>query len=187
MQISWELPKEKKGIITILDNKYEWLRPWWIENIKKNSDLPFAFFDLGMSENAKKKAQKLGYVFDLKDFVEDFEKFKIDPTQKKLFLNLMEEGFEDFRAKWFCKPIAMMKTPFEKTLFLDLDCQVLKPLDHIFKSLDKHDFAVCEETKIRHEILVKNMVRFQDEKTFNSGVIAYRHKSKIIESWAKES
>ncbi|MCF7806145.1 MAG: hypothetical protein K9M13_00585, partial [Simkaniaceae bacterium] len=74
------------------------------------------------------------------------------------------------RQSWFLKPFVLQLTPFQKSLYLDLDCEVKMPLNSLF-NMDT-PFAVALETT-RTDL-------------FNSGVILYEKNSPILHAWKEE-
>ena len=46
---------------------------------------------------------------------------------------------------WFYKPTAMVDCPYEYTCWLDLDCEVLKPVDEIFNFPTDEKMALTQD------------------------------------------
>jgi len=78
---------------------------------------------------------------------------------------------------WFKKPKAMLNSPSEKTIWLDTDCEVLGNIDKMFNRLKLNKLSmVCDYpwTKRRKEAW------------YNSGVVGFIDKPKILYDWAKQ-
>lgn len=68
------------------------------------------------------------------------------------------------------------KAPYQKNLWLDLDCKVVKPIDHIFDFLkDDVVIAIYEEPLCQPKI------------SYNSGVFAFIKDSPFIDLWIETS
>lgn len=146
---------ESSGFITMANNSFEWLLPWWIHHLKQtNPDRPIHVFDLGMSDIARRW---------LTDHGISWQPMAINPR---------------FRSPWFMKPYVMLKTPFKHTVFLDLDCEVRRNLDDLFgwstKGLvlgrDLHPFS-------------KYGKLFRRDHFFNSGLIGLESRHAVLSLW----
>lgn len=184
MNITWNQIKEKKGALVAFNKTMQPLLLWWYKSLRKYSSLPIAFVGLGISENVKKWCKDHGYFFDSEKYVSFFKKKQVPAKQKEKWFQFLKEDVTDIRPYWFTKPIAMMQTPFEKTLYLDIDCEIKASIDEIFFYSDKkNEIALCKDL---YEI-ISQKDKNQKEILFNSGVIIYKNKSEIIEKWAKLS
>lgn len=74
-------------------------------------------------------------------------------------------------------------SPFEETVFVDADCLVLAPLDHLFDALGDHDVAMLGEQLTRddddrhHGFSTRRLMKRFDLERYlktNSGVFAFR-------------
>mmetsp|Transcript_12905 Transcript_12905/g.39706 ORF Transcript_12905/g.39706 Transcript_12905/m.39706 type:complete len:479 (+) Transcript_12905:305-1741(+) len=75
---------------------------------------------------------------------------------------------------WSVKPIVMLHTPFEKTLFVDADTMFCASPEEEFDALKIASIALAREQRLRDTSIMRQM-----RLDINSGVIAYR-KNKII-------
>jgi hypothetical protein len=164
------LNKEPKGVLIALDKQIEWMLPWWWENYSKHNTIPLAFIDFGMTpgmaEWCKGKGSYIPYPYP------EFPVATRDEINPEL-VALWEEGTDpDYiwksRYTWLCKPLALTLTPFQQTVWLDIDCEVLGPLDRILKYLKTQ--GLYDEGK----------------ELFNCGVVAYRENNPLILEWAQE-
>jgi hypothetical protein len=147
-----------RGIIVGCDAKLEFLLPYFYLNFRLNSDLPIVFFDFGMTFFGRKFCEARGEVVSIED--------SLSNCHEDEFMNLI-------RHSWFKKPLAFQRSPFELTLWLDIDCKILKPLDELFDQLqeDQH-LAAYEESYLdeSHNVL-------------NSGVVVYKKGSPFLDKW----
>ncbi len=183
MNILWEKTKEFEGILVAFDAAMQPLILWWYNTLRKYSSKPIAFVNFGgISKNVKNWCKSHGYYYDNEKYVLNFKKIKVPIKYKKKWSDLIKGDVTDIRPFWFTKPIALMHTPFEKTLYLDIDCEVKDSIDEIFTYLNGNEMALCEDLSE-----FSNINKNKKEKVFNSGVIIYKSKSKIIEKWAELS
>lgn len=94
---------------------------------------------------------------------------------------------------WFRKPFAVLQSPYRKTLWLDLDCEIRRSLDPIFGRIQAGRMSVCptnvmcppDYAKLRdrgwYETLPLGAVRFC------GGLIGVEHGAPIIAEWAHAS
>jgi len=159
------------GIITFSNQKYEWMIPWWTHHLQKNTTYPISYIDNGMSESMKNWCDKRGSLISFSP------KLKVKPKEfisKKLQIKWESVYFGDvwaLRPSWFVKPEVLMATPFDTTLYLDLDCEVIKPLDDLI--ILKPEFALCKEG--------------EREACYNSGVILFQKNNPILHDWYNKS
>lgn len=76
------------------------------------------------------------------------------------------------------KIIALTRTPFEKTLFLDTDTFVIEPLEEIFELLDRFDIAAAADPG-RYLYPIAGVATSFPE--LNSGVVLYRRNTAVLE------
>ena len=83
----------------------------------------------------------------------------------------------------FKKPLAILRSPFALTLWLDLDCQVMGSLEPLFHSLVFGDIGLVQEgDSIRQHDAEKGLL-LPGEVNYNTGVIAVRKNAKILQQW----
>lgn len=175
----------EQGIIVGCDKNQEWLLPWWWENYRLRNDYPVAFFDFGLSEKAKEFCRSKGLFLQIPEelLLED-DSLKIDEQEsKKWEESFTKEKLWSSRQSWLKKCSAAYLSPFSKTIWIDMDCQVNQNLESLFSFLENHDIAmVKEDTSIN---LINHVIgtTFLDEPLYNTGVIAFRTQSSIISKW----
>jgi hypothetical protein len=86
--------------------------------------------------------------------------------------NIYGNEFWIRRNGWFKKPLACLLSPYQKSLWIDLDCEVRGSLKHLLDYAD-HPAGIA---------LAKD-----HREGYNSGVIVFRHGIPLIETWADES
>ena len=68
-----------------------------------------------------------------------------------------------------------MQSPFKRTVYMDIDCQVNALIDELFSG--KYTFGIVEDFKNQFSIGARPV---------NTGVIVYSHGNELIEKWAKD-
>jgi hypothetical protein len=137
------------GFMTGCDSETEWQLPWFVENFKKHNSTHLLVVDFGMStEMAKWAGENVDSLADM----------------------------STAKAKgWFIKPIAMMNTPFDKTVWIDTDCEVVGNLDRIFNQIvgDKLNMVLDRPWSKKFGTTM-----------YNSGVVGFHRKPAILAKWA---
>lgn len=165
----------EQGIIIGCDKAQEWLLPWWWQHYSKHNTHPVAFVDFGMSETAKKWSQKNGIYLFLPQLP---EKQSIEiPEHVKIEWEARYGELWPFRSAWFKKPQACLHSPFTKSFWIDLDCQVKADLSPLFHLLS---FGI-EIT------LAKDLLPTHKESYFNSGIVGFTQNAPVLHRWAKLS
>lgn len=157
----------EKGVLVASDSHMEWLLPWWWARYSSSNTLPVVFIDFGMTADKLQWCRQRGKVISL-----------VKGSYCKSFSKEAEEiyGSSNFRIReaWFKKPSACLLTPFEKALWLDLDCEVLGCLDSVF------DFLIDgKELVISYD--------HEEKVVCNSGVIVFRKGSDLMQKWQKKA
>ncbi len=159
-----------KGVLVGCDADHEWMLKWWWENYSKHNTLPVTFFDFGMSKSAHLWCAKKGTVISL-----SFPQDKLRPISPSVAKACQKEYLEpilDKRPLWFVKPLAILKSPYETSLWVDIDCEVRKSIIPLFDS--SAPFRI-----VRIELKGKT---YQ-----NSGVIVAKKGSEILAKWAENA
>ena len=177
------LPKKERGIVVACDREQEWLLEWWWKGYAFENHFPVSFVDLGMSETAKKWCTAHGEIITLSidtSFVKSKENILLEHVQEW-------EGFYGptlwiARPHWFKKPFACLHSPYQKSIWMDLDCEILKPIDDLFTYCNSEShLASGREYKTEHLPYLHEDVRY------NGGVIVFWHGSPIISKWAEHA
>lgn len=161
-----------RGVVVGSDEKQEWLLSWWWENYRKNNSFPVAFADFGMSEAKKRWCKERGALLPIDTALLHVSgREAVDP----LLVSQWETSVSPFwphRSAWFKKPLALQATPFEESIWLDLDCEVLGSLEPIYAYL-KSGVSMA-------------LVKAKEERPYsiyNGGVIAFQKKAAVLQEW----
>lgn len=191
----WPASKIRKedGVIVGADMTQEWLLPWWWEHYRKHNSHKVAFIDLGMSLEMKEWCQERGEMIRLwidDDFIK--EQSQIDIAVVEEWNKAYGKDFWNSRIAWFKKPFACLQTPFLRTLWIDLDCEIRGPIQRLFAYSDPAPgIAMAREQCVYRS--PEGLVNVHSERQsrtcidfprFNSGVIAFRSNLDLIADWA---
>lgn len=133
-----------KGILIGGDDRAAWQIPLWYEAYREHCTLPVAMADFGLSANSLSLCLDCGFqVFDV--------------------------GVECGRG-YLGKPVAIRKSPFDWTLWLDLDCEIRSEVEGIFDEVPT-GFGVTR----------------MDDRYSNAGVIVARRDNDLLASWVVAS
>jgi hypothetical protein len=155
----------KEGIVVGSDEVQEWLLPWWWKYYSLHNDYPVAFVDFGMSKKAKAWCRQKGTLipFSKRSFP------KATPNLAKEIGVWRTTNYPKWRRMTLQKPFAMMLSPFDTSIWIDLDCEICESLSPLFKNFPKKKhFAAATD---RHD-------------KYNSGLILFRKNSPILAKWA---
>lgn len=178
--MDWKEPTQEKGLLVASDINSEWLLPWWWSRYKTHNHFPVCFIDLGMSCLGKTFCQQHG---DVLTFSHTQSMKSPKHLQKEWEKNYGRDLWEK-RQSWLKKPFALLQTPFKRTLWLDLDCEVLASLATLFEM--HGEIFLAKETTAAHIKERKNGCIEKEEILYNSGVILFDHGSKVINKWVQK-
>jgi len=156
-QCEWKpLIEHPKGVMVGVAPVHEDMIEWWIKNYKRHNNYPVVFADFGISDRCKDICLKHG---------------KVIPVTAS------------FVEGWFRKPFAILKAPFKKVIWLDLDVEVRGNLNKFF------DYA--KDGKIAAGLDSHNPRAFRkhmekDAELYDSGVLAVEHGNVILEEWCRK-
>jgi len=149
------MPKFDKCFITGCDINTEWQLPWFLENYYKHNRDPLLVADFGMSERAKEALSidiRISGIMHMD---------KIGETEKG----------------WFYKPLTMLNSPSDKTVWIDTDCEIKQNLSSIWNLLQPNKLNMVED---------KPWSKRRGETWHNSGVVGFIKKPEILKRWAAE-
>ena len=169
-----------RGIICGSDAKQEWLLPWWWSRLRDHSMDRVAFCDFGMTEEARQWCRERGELISMPLIPHQIapkESFSIE------FIQVWEKNYTDtvwdLRHVWFKKPFACLGTPFQRSIWLDLDCEVVGNLEPLFQMCNRES-----QIGIVREFTKAHYPQFHPDAHYNSGVIVFEHGLPLIEKWA---
>lgn len=172
----------KQGIIVGCDANQEWLLEWWWRHYSKHNAYPVAFFDFGLSESGLRWCRKRGAVLSLPPLP---PLKPVSQNKRKIWEERAGSGIWPFRAAWFKKPHAFLRSPFPFSLWIDLDCEIRGNLEPLLNALALGaDIALVPEPENVQKNDREQGITFPDEITYNSGIAAFRQKSSILSQWA---
>jgi len=179
----------KKGIIIGSNQRHENLLYWWWENYEKNSRLPVAVADFGMSPRMRGWCRNKGILIDCDVPVYILKNRVVDPPKSvRIFGKFMHQAYcqkKLYRLCFFKKPFALLKSPFEETIWVDVDCKIQGSLEPIFAYSDNpYGVSLALGSPKKHQQQIKWGWIQPGDKSFNSGVISYKNRAKIIQEWA---
>jgi hypothetical protein len=182
-------PLANRGVLIASDSKLEWMLPWWWNHYRKYNDFPLSIVDFGMTKNARKWCEKIGTVYDF-DYSEPFVYGKDLVSEKvKKFLKerIFVKNIWDVRKLWFQTPLAMLQTPYQTTIWLDIDCEILGSLEDLFEKHDKQTgISMVEEDQLSTNNRIKDGLLEPGDIMYNGGVIVYEHGTPLMIMWANE-
>ena len=141
-----------KCFLTGCDSNFEWMLPWCVSNIQRHMpDIPVVVADFGMSKKGLQSARDAG-------------------VQEVL------SGFQTSGGKksWFLKPDALLRSPYEKTVWIDVDCEVVAPCPEIF------NYCISEKLALTYDPWAKRRGRAY----WATGVIGVKGSPMILKEWA---
>jgi hypothetical protein len=161
------------GVMVGSDRNQEWMLPWWWKHYSKYSFLPVAFADFGMSEKAREWCRNRGQLLSI-DTPTDFisSKSAVDKSLADQWEKEHQDKVWASREGWLKKPLAMTQTPFERTLWTDLDCEIIGSITPLFQKIHLHSgIAMAKEVT--------------KEAAYNSGVVIFSRTSHVVQKWAE--
>lgn len=172
---------QSQGVIVASDAKSEWLLPWWWERYSSSNTLPVAFIDFGMTEKALSWCQERGSVIE---YIEKDSLLEVSFERLEEWSKIYGDSYHSSRKAWFKKPHACLLTPFQETIWIDIDCEVLAPLEEAFFYLKK-ECAVWYGSSLCVPENLEDVA--QAGVLCNSGVVVFKKGSFIIQEWARRA
>ena len=177
----------KQGIVVGCDRNQEWLLPWWWKHYSEHNTYPVVFMDFGLSPEALAWCKERGTCVDLSTVdPKQFLKIPESPIKEKWESRCGPELWNE-RHAWFKKPFACFYSPFESSIWLDLDCEVRGDLAPIFNCLGLGaEIAISKESQSIQELHQNLGFLLPGEINYNSGVIAFK-KGAAIDFWLEQT
>ena len=147
----------RPGVVTGCDAAQEWMLPWWWGCYRAHNGFPVAFADFGMSAQARAWCAERGSVID----VQGRRSAGLHTTQM---------------VAWFRKPLAVLKSPFARTIWLDTDCEVRGDLTPLFDAEMASGLAAARDG---------HNPKDRRADALNTGVLVVDHGAPIVASWAR--
>lgn len=163
--------REEDGIIVGADQTQEWLLPWWWENYCQHNYYPVTFFDFGMTEPMKDWCHAKGELIPLR-IADIFVKEKEEVAHGQEWESRYGEQFWTARKGMFKKPFACLQSPYRRTIWIDLDCEIVGSIHPLFQACGSFGFAIAKD---------------RTDLTYNSGVMAFQRNIPLIQEWADQT
>ncbi len=174
------------GVLVGSDASQEWLLAWFYAHFRKyNPDCPIAFADFGMSLDARNWCKERGPL-------QKVPANSADHARQGKFL-FHGEYWQEWKldiSNWtpdrrltLRKPFAIAQAPFQRILWLDLDCQVrgdLSPLLSMPLSSGRLSAAFSGSYCHVHNLSKKKILLIDK---CNSGVILTEKNSGLLDQW----
>lgn len=174
------------GIVIGCDQNLEYLIPVWFSFYSTHNNLPVTFVDFGVSKEMQSFCKKHFNFIELNEIFTESKDVSLENQIK--WESLYSNEFWNFRSQWFKKPHACLLSPYDYSLWVDVDCLVYKNLSHLFSEIqDDVVFSIRAEGLDQIELEKSMQICFQDETTFNSGVILYSNTHPILKLWKEKS
>ena len=155
-------PKGEGVIVSAIPEQSDMLF-WFIENYTKHCSLPLVFADFGLLEKDRLYCKQYGEILDVSDI-----------------------SWENQYCGWMRKPFVCLRTPFQKTIWLDLDIEIKSDLKEFFQFCCNGNIGLAEDTYQNNSpgnsIFRENIP--QDLKIPDTGVVVYEYGNKLIKEWA---
>lgn len=179
----WAKIQADFGIICGADHRQEWLLPWWWERLTAHHDFPVTFCDFGMSEKAKDWCRERGSLVSIANLNALIaEKQKIREELLTSWERCYISSVWEFRSVWFHKPLAFLQSPYKRAIWIDLDCEILRPIHELFSFCSKKS-----QLGILREFVSQHLPRFHPSIVYNTGVVVFEHGAPIIEKWEESA
>lgn len=187
--LKWKETVKGEGVLTGTDENQEWMLINWWDHYSKTNDCPVAFINFGMSKSARMWCEKRGTVIDFQLPPEILTKKEdLCPITAKFWERVYPGDVWKARPAWFSKPFALIQSPFEKSIWVDLDCEVRKPLNSVFSEFDTPEgFAIAPTTESFQKFSRILGLHRLDEATYNTGFVAYKHLSPVMQKWVENT
>jgi hypothetical protein len=177
-----------KGILIIANKKQEWIIPWWWYNYRKFNVLEVSFLNCGMSKKALHWCEKKGRVITLDKESIVFSKKEVNKANQKRWETANGKQIWEKRKIWFLKPFALLKTPYDETFYMDLDCEVKMNVEPLFSYCrHKSGFSCAYEMDFFQKYYQKEKEILPKEKVINTGVIIYKKNCSFLQFFAQEA
>jgi len=178
-------PLHIDGVITGCDKRVEFLLPWWWKNYSAHNSYPVVFLNFGMTETAISWCKKRGDVVDIEipqGIIAD-GRGQIDPEALEKWERFKKWKWDKHRI-FFTKAVSLLSTKFKRTLWLDIDCEVLGNLALLFEHcVPPYELVVNESRKTKDERrrLIGGLK--EGDELYNTGVLVFFHGSPSIQKW----
>lgn len=131
--IVFETQSDKEGIVTAADGGYFRELQFLVRSLRALSQRPVCVIDLGLTESQRNWCLDIGNVL---------------VWAPPVLYEPMQRIRERFWWQAWIKPYYLLQAPFDRVLWIDADCVVVKPLDQIFEQLRSAPLFVRDGTTV---------------------------------------
>jgi len=171
------MTSKEEGVLVAADANQEWLLSWWWENYSRFNQYPVTFVDLGLTEQGRRWCDERGAWLAMpKCDLPIADKSQIDPGLVAEWEFFYGKTFWPKRPLFFLKPLICLQTPYEKTLWLDLDCEVRCCVSEVFAYLQNPGFCISQDLTLSST---------QQKTIYNGGVIGFSKRHPLLIEWSK--
>lgn len=174
-----------EGVVVASDVNQEWLLSWWWDNYTRYNSYPVTFVDFGLSEEAKQWCRQKGELVESFFSAFPITKNQVDEEKARFWETVYEsKSWWNKRVFWHQKPIAMLQSPYERSVWLDVDCEVKASLTNLFAQIQE-PLLLCPELEEIQAFDLHHGNLQDGEVLFNSGVVGFMKDSPYILQWAE--
>jgi hypothetical protein len=167
----------QEGILVAADKAQEWLLPWWWAHYSRFNTHPVTFVDLGLSEEGRTWCEERGQWMAMPNYgLTVADKSQIRPELASEWEFFYGNAFWPKRALFFLKPLICLQSPYRKTFWLDLDCEVKGSVSELFAYLQEPGFCVSLDLTLSST---------QQKTIYNGGVIGFSKQHPLLLEWSK--
>jgi len=174
------------GILVGCDHTQEWLLSPWHSSLRKHHpNTPIAFGDLGMSDEGRAWCQQHGHLIPAAQIPPLPQPTSQEPGWPYAGEHWVQTGHQPSSSQsvLFRKPLLMKQSPFTRTLYLDLDCQILGSLSPLFSMrLGPARMGLRKSTDVFEMQSIGTDKRLRIP-SYNSGVVVFEQNSRLLDFW----
>jgi len=176
------------GVIVGCSQNHEYLLQWWWGHYSTHNNHPVTFFDFGdMSSSARSWCSKRGGLIKLPSIEQHITpKHLINPKDISSWESHIDLDPWKARLEWFKKPFACLRSPYQRTIWFDLDCQIFQSVAPIFDLCEPNTLVISEEPPLIRFMHEQDGSLLSGQMEYNTGVIAFLHGVSIMEMWASK-
>ena len=157
-------------VLVGISRHIERLLPWFWHHLRLHSGIDVVFADFGMTEKGLLWCKKRGEILTL----------PLEEPERKI---------SKIQRLWFKKPLACSCSSYEKTLWLDIDCEVRFDVSEIFSLCENpYGIALAKDPAgcMKKTVYDEEEYKMHLAKGVNSGVIPFLKDTPIISLWIDE-
>lgn len=171
-----------KGVMTGCDSRQEWMLKWWWENYSKTNSYPVTFCDFGMTPAARAYCKTKGEVIDPPEPLPLSTEASASTPWAKNLPNCVWRR----RPVWFTKALVLKQTPYEETIWTDLDCEIQASLTPLYEmAYCPAGFTIAYDKKYTDNNWEAFGALQKGVRGIQVGVIAFKKDSPLLADWLK--